>query len=108
MPSYHAVLYYGAFLFFLLSQAALWALSQIMCINTNSTVDGSFVSTLCTMISVIFFYLAWKTVTEDQWDEVTLMSEGDRMSQGLMGQHQLHGHPGHQSVGATSSRYETL
>jgi len=84
------VLYSLSLLFFVLSQAAFWALSQIMCINTNSAIDGSFVSTLCIIISVVLFYFAWKTVTEDTWDEVQTgpMSEygangnGDLYSQG--------------------------
>lgn len=54
------VLYTLSLVFFILSQAAFWALSQIMCINTHSAVDGSFVSTLCSIISVVFFYYAWK------------------------------------------------
>ena len=71
------VLYSGALLFFILGQAALWALSQRVCIGTDSRVDGSFLSTLCTIISVAFFYYAWQSVTEDYWDEVTT----ERMSQ---------------------------
>ena len=78
------VLYGIALLFFILSQAAFWALSQIVCINTNSKIDGSWISTVCVMISMIFLYLGWKAVTEDYWDEVTTerMSEygGDRYS----------------------------
>lgn len=78
------VLYGAALFFFILSQGALWALSQIVCINTDSKIDGSFLSTVCVMISMIFLYLGWKSVTEDYWDEVTTerMSEygGDRYS----------------------------
>ena len=78
------VLYGVSLFFFALSQGALWALSQVVCIRTDSKIDGSWISTVCVMISMIFLYLGWKSVTEDYWDEVNTerMSEygGDRYS----------------------------
>lgn len=55
-----ADLYAASLFFFALSQGAFWALSQIVCINTNSKIDGSFLSTICTIISVALLYFAWK------------------------------------------------
>lgn len=104
------VLYSGALFFFILSQAALWGLSQIVCINSNSKIDGSFLSTLCTIISVLFFYFAWKSVTEDAWDEVQTQSEYDgrpessRYSQGpLLSTGQSGGTGGQSAYGTIAS-----
>jgi hypothetical protein len=71
----YAVLYSAALFFFVLSQAAMWAVSQAVCRSSHSKIDGSFLSTICTMIATLFFYYAWKSVTEDTWDEVQTASE---------------------------------
>ncbi|KAK9896071.1 hypothetical protein P389DRAFT_74223 [Cystobasidium minutum MCA 4210] len=89
-------LYSASFLFFILSQAAMWALSQAVCRSSTSTIDGSFISTLCSIISVIFFYYAWKSVTEDTWDEVQTSSEyGGRIDSSRYSQGPLLGGVGH-------------
>lgn len=80
------ILYSAALFFFVLSQAALWALSQSICRSSTSSIDGSFISTICTIIAVLFFYYAWKSVTEDTWDEVQTASEYGRVDSGRYSQ----------------------
>jgi len=88
-PAATAVLYFGIMLFivvkvlketrpvwfyilaaalFVLSQLAWFLLSRVICEGSNSRVDGSFVATILETATVGVLYLAWKAITEDDWD----------------------------------------
>ncbi|KAJ7237272.1 chitin synthase III catalytic subunit [Mycena haematopus] len=54
---------------FVLSQLAYFLLSKVICKGSNQKVDGSFVATLLETASVGVLYLAWKSITEESWDE---------------------------------------
>lgn len=100
------VLYALSLLAFALSQGAFWALSQRICIGSGSRVDGSFLSTLFNILSVVALYFAWKTVTEDSWDEVHTQSGGTHSRQTSDFAYGGGAATGsHGSRGAASSRY---
>jgi len=54
---------------FVLSQLAYFLLSKVICKGSNQKVDGSFVATLLETAAVGVLYLAWKSITEESWDE---------------------------------------
>ncbi|KAJ7498050.1 chitin synthase III catalytic subunit [Mycena galericulata] len=54
---------------FVLSQLDYFLLNKVICNGSNSKVDGSFVATLLETASVGVLYLAWKSITEESWDE---------------------------------------
>ncbi|KAJ7173464.1 chitin synthase III catalytic subunit-domain-containing protein [Mycena filopes] len=54
---------------FVLSQLDYFLLSRVICKGSSSKVDGSFVATFLETASVGVLYLAWKSITEESWDE---------------------------------------
>ncbi|KAK7031695.1 chitin synthase III catalytic subunit [Favolaschia claudopus] len=54
---------------FVLSQLAYFLLSKVICKGSNQKVDGSFVATILETAAVGVLYLAWKSITEESWDE---------------------------------------
>ncbi|SGY38764.1 BQ5605_C003g02067 [Microbotryum silenes-dioicae] len=53
---------------FILSQGAYFALSHKICMGTKAKVDGSFVASLLELISIVFIFAGWKSITEDSWE----------------------------------------
>jgi len=54
---------------FILSQLAWFLLGKVVCKGSNSRVDGSFIATLLETASVAVLYLAWKSITEESWED---------------------------------------
>ncbi|KAJ7233098.1 chitin synthase III catalytic subunit [Mycena rebaudengoi] len=54
---------------FVLSQLDYFLLSKVICKGASAKVDGSFVATFLETASVGVLYLAWKSITEESWDE---------------------------------------
>jgi len=54
---------------FVLSQLDYFLLSRVICKGASHKVDGSFVATILETASVFVLYLAWKSITEESWDE---------------------------------------
>jgi len=54
---------------FVLSQLAWFLLGRVICKGSNSKVDGSFIATVLETASVGVLYLAWKSITEESWDD---------------------------------------
>ncbi|TRM62276.1 chitin synthase III catalytic subunit [Schizophyllum amplum] len=54
---------------FVLSQLAYFLLSHVVCKGTNAKIDGSFIATLLETAAVGVLYLAWRSITEESWDE---------------------------------------
>jgi hypothetical protein len=54
---------------FVLSQLAWFLLGRVICKGSNSKVDGSFIATILETASVGVLYLAWKSITEESWDD---------------------------------------
>ncbi|KAI5479279.1 chitin synthase export chaperone [Pseudohyphozyma bogoriensis] len=62
-----------AFLF-ILSQAAYFGISHKICTGTSHKVDGSFIATLLETAAVGALFAAWRSITEDSWDDYTVSS----------------------------------
>ncbi|GJN87730.1 hypothetical protein Rhopal_000685-T1 [Rhodotorula paludigena] len=62
----------GAAFCFILAQAAQLALSHRICIGTDAKIDGSWIATFLETITVALIFVAWKMVTEDEWDSYTI------------------------------------
>jgi len=54
---------------FVLSQLDYFLLNKVICKGSNHKVDGSFVATLLETLSVAVLYLAWRSITEESWDD---------------------------------------
>jgi len=54
---------------FVLSQLDFYLLSEVICKGSNSKIDGSFVATILETATVFVLYLAWRSITEETWDE---------------------------------------
>ncbi|KAF7309433.1 hypothetical protein MIND_00314100 [Mycena indigotica] len=54
---------------FVLSQLAYFLLSRVICKGSSQKIDGSFVATILETAAVGVLYLAWKSITEESWDE---------------------------------------
>ncbi|TFK45287.1 hypothetical protein OE88DRAFT_1669482 [Heliocybe sulcata] len=54
---------------FVLSQLDYFLLNKVICRGSNTRVDGSFVATILETAAVGILYLAWKSITEDSWDD---------------------------------------
>ncbi|EGO03515.1 hypothetical protein SERLA73DRAFT_69380 [Serpula lacrymans var. lacrymans S7.3] len=53
---------------FVLSQLDYFLLSKVICRGSSSKVDGSFIATLLETAAVGVMYLAWRSITEEDWD----------------------------------------
>ncbi|KZT18569.1 hypothetical protein NEOLEDRAFT_1143240, partial [Neolentinus lepideus HHB14362 ss-1] len=54
---------------FVLAQLAWFLLGRVVCKGTNARVDGSFIATILESAAVGVLYLAWRSITEDSWDD---------------------------------------
>ncbi|KAF7289065.1 hypothetical protein HMN09_01354700 [Mycena chlorophos] len=54
---------------FVLSQLDYFLLSRVICKGSSEKIDGSFVATILETAAVGVLYLAWKSITEESWDE---------------------------------------
>lgn len=54
---------------FVLSQLDYFLLNKVICKGTNGKVDGSFIATVLETASVTVLYLAWRSITEESWDD---------------------------------------
>jgi hypothetical protein len=54
---------------FVISQLAYFLLSKVICNGSKRKVDGSFIATILETASVGVLYLAWKSITEESWEE---------------------------------------
>ncbi|KAH9830140.1 chitin synthase III catalytic subunit [Rhodofomes roseus] len=58
-----------AMVIFVLSQLDYFLLSKVICKGTSAKVDGSFVATILETAAVGVLYLAWRSITEETWDD---------------------------------------
>jgi len=54
---------------FVLSQLDYFLLNKVICKGTDAKIDGSFVATILETTSVFVLYLAWRSITEESWDD---------------------------------------
>jgi len=54
---------------FVLAQLAWFLLGKVICKGSNQKIDGSFVATILETMAVWVLYLAWRSITEETWDE---------------------------------------
>jgi len=54
---------------FVLSQLAYFLLSKVICKGSKRKVDGSFIATVLETASACVLYLAWKSITEESWED---------------------------------------
>jgi len=54
---------------FVLSQLDFYLLSEVICKGSDSKIDGSFVATILETATVFVLYLAWRSITEETWDD---------------------------------------
>ncbi|KZO99427.1 hypothetical protein CALVIDRAFT_380762 [Calocera viscosa TUFC12733] len=62
-------LYFLTAILFVLSQLAYFLLSRVICERTSAKIDGSFVATVLETLAVASLWAAWRSITEDSWDE---------------------------------------
>ncbi|EJF58167.1 hypothetical protein DICSQDRAFT_139652 [Dichomitus squalens LYAD-421 SS1] len=65
-PMWYYVL---AAILFVLSQLDYFLLSKVICKGANSKIDGSFVATILETAAVAVLYFAWRSITEESWEE---------------------------------------
>jgi hypothetical protein len=64
------LVWYGlSFVLFILSQLAFFLLSGVLCRASNAIVDASFIATILETCSLVVLFFAWRSITEDSWDE---------------------------------------
>jgi hypothetical protein len=54
---------------FVLSQLAYFLLGKVVCDGTHAKIDGSFIATILETAAAGVLFLAWKSITEESWDE---------------------------------------
>jgi len=54
---------------FVLSQLDYFLLNKVICRGTDAKIDGSFIATVLETASVGVLYLAWRSITEESWDD---------------------------------------
>ncbi|KAM5541900.1 hypothetical protein V8D89_004629 [Ganoderma adspersum] len=64
-PMWYYVL---AAILFVLSQLDFFLLSKVICKASNK-IDGSFIATLLETAAVAILYFAWRSITEESWEE---------------------------------------
>ncbi|CAE7215978.1 unnamed protein product [Rhizoctonia solani] len=63
------IYYLAAAFLFVLSQLGYFLLSKIICRSTSAKLDASFAATILETAAVGMLYLAWRSITEESWDE---------------------------------------
>ncbi|KAI9458056.1 chitin synthase III catalytic subunit [Boletus coccyginus] len=53
---------------FVVSQLDYFLLSGVICQGASMKVDGSFIATMLETAAVVFIYLGWRGITEEDWD----------------------------------------
>ncbi|KIJ31625.1 hypothetical protein M422DRAFT_266654 [Sphaerobolus stellatus SS14] len=61
--------YILAEILFVLLQLDYFLLSRVICNGLSMKVDGSFIATLLEILAVVVIYLAWRSITEDAWED---------------------------------------
>jgi len=61
--------YIIAAVLFVLSQLDYFLLNKVICKGANAKIDGSFVATILETAAVAVLYLAWRSITEESWDD---------------------------------------
>ncbi|KAF8583593.1 hypothetical protein K439DRAFT_1647190 [Ramaria rubella] len=61
--------YILAAVLFVLSQLDFFLLSKVICLGTNSKIDGSFIATLLETAAVTILVMAWRSITEETFDD---------------------------------------
>jgi hypothetical protein len=61
--------YLLAAILFVLSQLAFFLLGKVICNGSKQRLDGSFIATILETAAVVVLYLAWKSITEESWEE---------------------------------------
>ncbi|KAF9442746.1 hypothetical protein P691DRAFT_810152 [Macrolepiota fuliginosa MF-IS2] len=54
---------------FVLAQLAWFLLGRVICKGSHQKVDGSFIATVLETAAVGVLFLAWKSITEESWDD---------------------------------------
>ncbi|KXN86851.1 Chitin synthase export chaperone [Leucoagaricus sp. SymC.cos] len=54
---------------FVLAQLAWFLLSRVICRGSNQKIDGSFIATVLETAAVGMLFLAWRSITEETWDD---------------------------------------
>ncbi|RPD67670.1 hypothetical protein L226DRAFT_474558 [Lentinus tigrinus ALCF2SS1-7] len=65
-PMWYYVL---AAVLFVLSQLDYFLLSKVICRVRRPKVDGSFIATILETAAVGVLYLAWRSITEESWED---------------------------------------
>ncbi|KAE8541521.1 hypothetical protein D1P53_002883 [Cryptococcus gattii VGV] len=63
------VLYLASFAFFVAAQLIFFLASQPLCNASNGKVNSAFITTFLEVISMTLVYLAWLSITEDDWGQ---------------------------------------
>ncbi|KIJ30551.1 hypothetical protein M422DRAFT_186948, partial [Sphaerobolus stellatus SS14] len=61
--------YILATILFVLSQLDYFFLSKVICNGSNMKADSLFIATLLETSPVVVIYLAWRSITEDAWED---------------------------------------
>ncbi|WVQ87834.1 hypothetical protein IAS59_001564 [Cryptococcus gattii] len=64
-----AILYLASFAFFVAAQLIFFLASQPLCNASNGKVNSAFITTFLEVISMTLVYLAWLSITEDDWGQ---------------------------------------
>ncbi|CDO76680.1 hypothetical protein BN946_scf184305.g12 [Trametes cinnabarina] len=58
-----------AAILFVLSQLDYFLLNKVICNHASHKIDGSFVATVLETAAVTVLYFAWRSITEDSWED---------------------------------------
>ena len=58
-----------AALFFAVGQVFDFVISVHICTGTSGKIDGALFETLFTLLAVVFVWLFWSSITEDDWPQ---------------------------------------
>ncbi|KAH8824179.1 chitin synthase III catalytic subunit [Flagelloscypha sp. PMI_526] len=61
--------YILALVLFILAQLAWLLLGKVVCKGSSEKIDGSFIATVLETAAVGVLWLAWRSITEESWDE---------------------------------------
>jgi hypothetical protein len=60
----------GAAILFAVAQVIYFLVNKLICHASSAKVDGSLIATVLETASVVMIYLAWRSITEDNWDDM--------------------------------------
>ncbi|KAI0044476.1 hypothetical protein FA95DRAFT_1562228 [Auriscalpium vulgare] len=61
--------YVLAGILFVLSQLDYFLLNKVICDGASAKIDGSFIATILETAAVVTLFFAWKSITEESWDD---------------------------------------